>query len=104
VFLDEVIDNGYSISVISRIELYAYSKLSEQDQVSLDIMIAQSSMLNINDAIIEQTIKIRKTYKTKLPDAIIAATAMVHNLVLITRNLKDFDNIEGLEVINPHVL
>lgn len=104
VFLDEVIDNGYSISLISRIELYAYSKLSEQDQVSLDIMIAQSSMLNINDAIIEQTIKIRKTYKTKLPDAIIAATAMVHNLVLITRNLKDFDNIEGLEVINPHVL
>jgi predicted nucleic acid-binding protein len=101
-FLDTIIDNGYSISVISRIELYAYSKLTEQDKESLDLMTAQASVLNINDAIIEKTIEIRRTYKTKLPDAIIAATALVYGLALITRNLKDFKNITGLEVANPH--
>ncbi len=50
---------------------------------------------------IEQTIQLRKTYKTKLPDAIIAATAMVYKLKLITRNTCYFNNIEGLELINP---
>lgn len=99
-----VIDNGYSISVISRIELYAYSKLTEQDKESLDIMTAQASVLNINDDIIEKTIEIRKTYKTKLPDAIIASTAMVYGFTLISRNLNDFKNISGLEVVNPHDL
>jgi predicted nucleic acid-binding protein len=39
--------------------------------------------------------------KTKLPDAIIAATALVNDLTIITRNIKDFDKIEGLEVLNP---
>lgn len=103
-FLDGVIDNGYSISVISRIELYAYSKLTEQDKESLDIMTAQASVLNINDDIIEKTIEIRKTYKTKLPDAIIAATAMVYGFTMISRNLKDFKNITDLEVVNPYDL
>jgi toxin FitB len=37
-------------------------------------------------------------------NAIIAATALVHNFVLISRNTKDFENIAGLECINPHNL
>jgi predicted nucleic acid-binding protein len=37
----------------------------------------------------------------KLPDAIIAATALVYDLTLITRNTSDFKNMEGLKVINP---
>ena len=37
----------------------------------------------------------------KLPDAIIAATALVYDLTLISRNVSDFKNIEGLKVLNP---
>ncbi|MFM9836651.1 MAG: PIN domain-containing protein [Cyclobacteriaceae bacterium] len=59
---------------------------------------------NINDFIIEKTIELRKTHKTKLPDAIIAATAIVYDLTLISRNTSDFKNIEGLKVIDPHKL
>jgi len=43
-----------------------------------------------------------KSKKIKLPDAIIAATAIVNNLVIITRNEKDFKNIENLEYLNPY--
>lgn len=41
--------------------------------------------------------------KKQLPtiDGLIAASAMVHGLKLVTRNLKDFNNIDGLELINP---
>jgi len=103
-FMDQVIDKKYSISVISRIELYAYSKLSEKDKATLDIFTGQAAVLNINNDIIEKTIEIRKTYKTKLPDAIIAATALVNKLILVSRNTKDFRNIQGLETINPYTL
>ena len=38
----------------------------------------------------------------KLPDAIIAATAINHNLILITRNVADFKKITRLKVLNPY--
>ncbi len=46
-------------------------------------------------------IKIRRSYRLKLPDAIIAATALYLGLPLITRNVKDFTNILELRLINP---
>jgi len=63
----------------------------------------------INDALVielEQPIKlktadIRKAHKLKLPDAIIAATALVYDLTLLSRNLADFKNITGLKVVDP---
>lgn len=49
----------------------------------------------------KQTIKIRKTSKIKLPDAIIAATSRVNKCILITKNIQDFKNVNGLEIVNP---
>jgi predicted nucleic acid-binding protein len=54
------------------------------------------------EPIILKAIENRKAHKTKLPDAIIAATALVNELIIITRNTKDFDKIKGLEVLNPY--
>lgn len=34
-------------------------------------------------------------------DGLIAASAIVHNHKLVTRNIKDFDGISNLEIINP---
>lgn len=34
-------------------------------------------------------------------DALIAATALIHNFTVVTRNLKDFDGIDGLQILNP---
>jgi hypothetical protein len=49
-----------------------------------------------------KTAEIRKAYKIKLPDAVIAATALTFNFTLLTRNISDFKNIDGLKLINPH--
>ena len=51
--------------------------------------------------ITEKTIEIRKQAKIKLPDAIIAASALVNNAVLVTANVKDFKMIDGISIINP---
>ncbi len=61
-------------------------------------------MLELDRDIIERTILLRKAQKIKLPDAIIAATALVHNLTLITRNTGDFSKITGLKIIDPHTI
>ncbi len=50
----------------------------------------------------EYLIEIRRKYKIKLPDAIVAATSLCNHLTLTTRNTKDFERIEELEVINLH--
>lgn len=49
-----------------------------------------------------QTIKIRKEYLIKLPDAIIAATALLFEFTLITNNTKDFKKLGHLNLINPY--
>lgn len=46
-------------------------------------------------------IKIRRNYRLKLPDAVIAATALHLDLPLITRNMKDFKDIPDLKLFNP---
>ena len=58
-------------------------------------------VLQLSNAIVEKTIEIRKSVRIKLPDAIIAATALVHGYTLLTRNVSDFSNVTGLTVINP---
>lgn len=59
----------------------------------------------MDDDLLLTTIQIRKqNSKLKLPDAIIAATAITKNLILITRNTEDFKNITELKTINPFEL
>ena len=62
------------------------------------------TILDITDKIAETSIDLRKNLKTKLPDALIAATALVYDLILITRNKSGFENIIGLKIINPYSL
>jgi predicted nucleic acid-binding protein len=72
------------------------------DYQLLSDFINDADVLDLTESVVNQTIELRKQYKTKLPDAILAATALANGLVLISRNLSDFKNITGLEVIDPH--
>ena len=58
----------------------------------------------LNQSIKLKTIEIRKKYRLKLPDAIIAASALANNHILITNNVSDFDKIFKLKVIDPFKL
>ena len=94
-----------TISFITQIELFASSKITVKEKMTLVAFVKMSIVYNLIDQIIiTETIKIRQIYKTKLPDAIIAATALVNDLILVTRNTSDFKNIEGLQIIDFHKL
>ena len=99
-FLDEVIDALPNLSVITQIELLCW-KTSTQKEKSIWDFIKDSNILNINEEVIANCIKLRKGKKVKTPDAIIAATAITYGYTLITNNAKDFENIRSLKIINP---
>ena len=92
-----------AISVITEIELFASAKIPLQEKLNLKAFVGICTVYNnINNDIVNKTIAIRQQYKTKLPDAIIAATAIVYNLVLITRNTSDFKITQELKVVDPY--
>ena len=62
--------------------------------------IADANILPISPAVVNQCVAIRRSRKIKTPDAIIAATALVHGLTLLTHD-SDFNKISGLNILNP---
>lgn len=102
-FMNNIIDVIPNISVITQIEVLGFQTTNEHYK-TLTNFIDDSNVLNLSNDVVKASIEIRKNYKTKLPDAIISATAIVYDLTLITRNTKDFSNINGLKVIDPFSL
>lgn len=102
-FTDSVVNGTTFISVITRIELLG-AKSNVEDIILINDFISDSVLFLLDENIIQETISLRKTNKIKLPDAIIAATALVNNLQLITHNIKDFKNVPRLVVINANTL
>ncbi len=97
-----LIDRQFYISVINKIELLGFAGITVNEELKFQELINAANVLDLDGDIVNSTIEIRKQRKTKLPDAIIAATALVNKLTIITRNTKDFDKIEGLAVVNPY--
>ncbi len=98
---DLVISGDASVSIINKIELLGFNSqpITYQNLVRL---IDASTVISLTDTIVDKTIALKKVKKIKLPDAIIAATAMVHKLTIISRNTVDFKNIEGLNCLDPY--
>ena len=99
-FMNEVVNAIPYVSVITQIELLSFTAPADSSKL-LNDFVNEAVILDLNEDVVNQTISIRKNFKTKLPDAIIAATAMVYGLTLITRNTDDFKNIKRLKLINP---
>lgn len=102
--LDNIFDGEYHLSVINKIELLGYPNLDKNEEEKFNLLINHSILHPIDNKIIEETISIRKSHKIKLPDAIIAATCLVNGLDILTLNMKDFENINGLKVIEPKTI
>jgi len=93
--------NPIRISVISKMELLGWNAPNQQEAIALKNFVENSIIEALSDDIVDKTIEIKKSKRIKLPDAIIAATALINNHILITRNESDFSSISGLTVVNP---
>lgn len=101
-FMDDLVNEARPvISVISEIELLCWKSATEKDLEVLHNFIDDVLVIELEQPIKFKTADIRKKHKIKLPDAIIAATSLVYELILVSRNVSDFININGLQLINP---
>jgi predicted nucleic acid-binding protein len=90
---------GYS--AVTRLEILGFSGLSAADERGLKDLLAEFQEAAITSAVVEQAIEIRKATRIKIPDALIAATAIVREAELVTRNAMDFKSVGRLKMINP---
>jgi predicted nucleic acid-binding protein len=100
-FIEPIIDDTYNLSVITKIELLGFAFTDATNLANTRNFINDGIVISLTDDIVEQTIDLRQRYKMKLPDAVIAATAIVLDFTLISRNDKDFSNIHELSYFNP---
>lgn len=100
-FIDDVINTIPNVSIITKIEVLGFNAPEEHYNLLLDFM-NDSIVFELSPKVTDICIQLRKKYKTKLPDAIIAATAITYDLILISRNISDFKSIESIKVINPY--
>lgn len=89
------------ISASTEIELLCWKAMNENDLVVLKSFIADSVVFELEKEVKDKTVNLRLNHKIKLPDAIIAATAIVYNLSLLTRNVSDFQKIPNMIYVNP---
>lgn len=89
-----------SISVITYMEILGYNFVDQNEEQYIKELLSVFRILYIGPEISEITIGIRKEKRIKLPDAIIAATAISEGLHLVTRNTSDFKNID-VKLIDP---
>jgi len=89
------------ISIISCIEFKAYSGLNKSDGQLFDEFTQRVEIIGIlpsDDELIDRVIRFRRKYRIKIPDAIIASTALTANAALLTAD-RDFEKIKELTLV-----
>ena len=89
------------ISIISYMESLGHPFKNKEEEIIVKSLCDTCEVFNLTKQITDKTIEIRKQFKIKLPDAIIAACALVNKAILVTANVKDFKMINGISIINP---
>jgi predicted nucleic acid-binding protein len=91
-----------AVSSVAQIEVMGWHLMEKIDERAFRKFFEQAMVYKIDEKIIEQTIKLKKIKpRMGLGDAIIAATALVHELQLWTANVDDFEEIPYLRLFNP---
>lgn len=95
------LEESVFVSEISRVEVLGYHKLTREEEVYFTDIFSLIPVISPSQQIFDIAITIRRMYNLKLGDSLIAATALVQDLAIYSRNVKDFEKIANLTCINP---
>jgi predicted nucleic acid-binding protein len=96
-------DNPVAVSAISIVEVLGYHGLSDDDRADFEAFFASARVLPVSDDVIGWGVRLRQQRRMTLGDALIAGTALAHDLTLVTRNTDDFAWVASLRLHNPIV-
>lgn len=94
-------DKKLGFSQISYVEVLGFHKITDDDKAEFEEFFSRSILFPLTDQIAKKAVDLRQMKKLSLGDSLIAATAVVHDLTLLTNNLKDFNWIPDLSLENP---
>jgi predicted nucleic acid-binding protein len=86
-------------SAISEIELLSASHLTQSEMDSIKAFLSLCQRVELTSEVIDQTIRIRRQYRFKIPDAVIAASALHLQIPLVSAD-TDFKKIAALTLIS----
>ena len=86
------------VSFINELELFGHKDITAEEITWIELFLEECSIMEINQGIKDITINLRQKYSLKLPDAIVAATAIFLGISLISAD-KHFDKISELSLI-----
>jgi predicted nucleic acid-binding protein len=96
-----IAQNAPAVSAVSYVEVLGYHQLREADRLQFERFFATATILPLSQPVLDEAVRLRQRSRMTLGDALVAATCLVHGLVLVTHNTADFDGIPGLDVLDP---
>ena len=97
------IKKDFSVSVITEMELLSFPKITNAEEKKIRLFLDGCEIIPLNLEIKDKTIELRRKYASKLPDSVIAATAIEKKLTLVTADVgfKKMGKIK-VDIITPH--
>ncbi len=99
--LKHIQQGSFYISILTKIKFLGWDKHTLEGYKLCKELIDYAVVFPIDYAVAEIAIDIKRNSKTKLIDATIAATAIINDFSLVTRNTNDFKGVSGLKIIKP---
>ena len=96
--IEQFLESEWYYSFITRIELLSKQGITEKEIETVNGVLTACTYLAHSEPIDELTINLKRKYKIKLPDAIIAATALHLQLPLLTVD-KGFTKVNEIDVV-----
>lgn len=96
-----IAEHAPAVSAVSVVEVLGYNKLTDEARAHFEEFFAAARVLAVSDSVIEWAVRLRQQRRMKLGDALIAGTALTHDLTLVTRNTDDFRWVSNLRLRDP---
>jgi predicted nucleic acid-binding protein len=87
------------VSVVTELELLSHPGLTAEDMAAVQQLLTSVVIFPLESRLAQLAGALRRQYHLKTPDSVVAATALLTRTTLVTRNIRDFQGIDGLVLL-----
>jgi toxin FitB len=92
-------DMAIFVSVVTELELLSHPGLTAEDMAAIQQLLTSVVIFPLESRLAQLAGALRRQYHLKTPDSVVAATALLTHTTLVTRNIRDFQGIDGLSLL-----